>query len=362
MASQFESDKQKGGGDGSFCAKLCVRDMAGKEQSRMKIRFIVTSGAALALVLTFQNCQPRIDIKGQSSSAVHNNGQPYNGKVFVEIDTSCPAPKNVATRVDVLDPTEAYLHREKCSDVSPARKLDQAQFSYSPEKPNNLSFDGKSLIAEDLIQREVNPQSAPVFIGARNRSTTSQNLDIPKPSGVQAGDLLIAFVGQNYSNIVTAPPGWTLISHVSRQAIGYDGNFYWKFADSGDLAATSFPFRIGEPTYIPSPIDIYGLVLVYRNTDPVSPIDAGIVITGTGSSVVYPSATANYNNSMMLVMASAPTPQTPTIPAGFTAHFTDSSYTMRVSGAIIPAGQTPSVSSTFSPPSYQAGTIVIIGR
>ncbi|MGE4132411.1 MAG: hypothetical protein AB7F86_12285 [Bdellovibrionales bacterium] len=319
----------------------------------------------MVVMIGFQNCQSRMELKGKSSassSTTFNNGQPYNGKVFVEVDAGCAAPKNIASRLELAASGEAYLHREKCVDVMPARKLNSTQFSYSSEAPNNLTFEGKSLIAEELVERNVNPQSPPVFVGARNLSTTSRNLAIPKPNGIQVGDLLIALIDQNYSDSITAPAGWILVSRVGREAIGYDQNFYWKFADASDVAASNFLFLIGDPTYMPSPIDIYGVVLAYRNTDPVSPIDAGIVVSGYGSSVVYPSATANYGNSMMLVMASAPTPNSPTIPTGFTAHFTDPNYTMRVSGSVIPAGPTPMVSSTFSPPSYTGATIVIIGK
>jgi hypothetical protein len=68
------------------------------------------------------------------------------------------------------------------------------------------------------------------------------SLDVPLPSGLAAGDLMIAHAAWNAlggATTLTAPAGWVQFSRLDRSD---DGNFgtvgpvYWKFADSTDAA------------------------------------------------------------------------------------------------------------------------------
>ena len=83
---------------------------------------------------------------------------------------------------------------------------------------------------------------------ASNSTSSSSNLTITKPAGLQVGDLIVAsLTGFSGSGTFTTLSGWTLINSV-RCSEG-EVNVQYKVADSGDVAASNFTFAAPVPTF-----------------------------------------------------------------------------------------------------------------
>lgn len=73
------------------------------------------------------------------------------------------------------------------------------------------------------------------------QTSSSNTLDISKPTGLSVGDLMVAFVGSG--NATTTPPaGWTSIFSANNYVLAY------KVADSSDVAASGFTFTYSIST------------------------------------------------------------------------------------------------------------------
>ena len=66
---------------------------------------------------------------------------------------------------------------------------------------------------------------------------------VTKPSGLAAGDLMVAFVGENHvgTGVLDTPSGWTVVG-TSVTGAGNEIAVFAKTASSGDAAATNFTF------------------------------------------------------------------------------------------------------------------------
>ena len=79
--------------------------------------------------------------------------------------------------------------------------------------------------------------SAPTFVDARSASLTRF---IARPSYVQEGDFLVAFVGGFNPSTVTAPMGWTLQTQTTWQSGQYSSALLYKIATASEPVLYNF--------------------------------------------------------------------------------------------------------------------------
>ena len=99
-----------------------------------------------------------------------------------------------------------------------------------------------------------------------NATRNATSLSVPRPSGIAAGDVMVAAVGVRGAPTITAPSGWTLVrvdtdGSTMRQAV------YTRTATSGEPSAYSWSFSARTAS-------AGGLVVAYHGVDTASPIDA----------------------------------------------------------------------------------------
>jgi hypothetical protein len=70
------------------------------------------------------------------------------------------------------------------------------------------------------------------------------NLAITKPTSLAVGDLMVAQIYIYTPGSIIPPTGWTLIKDTAGISSTGEMASYWKIADAGDVAATSFTFGI----------------------------------------------------------------------------------------------------------------------
>jgi hypothetical protein len=88
---------------------------------------------------------------------------------------------------------------------------------------------------------------------------------VTKPTGLAAGDLMVAFVGDNAStNTPSTPSGWTLITSAV-SAFDEDLYCFAKIASAGDAAASNFTFAHGNGAAVVR-ADMYRITGTFAST------------------------------------------------------------------------------------------------
>lgn len=129
---------------------------------------------------------------------------------------------------------------------------------------------------------------------------TATNAVITKPTGLAAGDLMVAHLVLGDATATYATPsGWTVAGTAQRSNVTYQTIMY-KIADSADAAATDFTFTIGtsEPRA--------GAILRISGFNPVQPIDS--IYSGAAENTVSPSfatgLTPTHASSLLIMFTS----------------------------------------------------------
>jgi hypothetical protein len=99
-----------------------------------------------------------------------------------------------------------------------------------------------------------------------NATRNATSLSVPRPSGVAAGDVMVAAIGVRSAPTITAPPGWALVrvdtnGSTMRQAV------YARTATASEPSTYSWSFSAGTAS-------AGGLVLAYRGVDTSASVDA----------------------------------------------------------------------------------------
>ena len=130
------------------------------------------------------------------------------------------------------------------------------------------------------------------FVGGAATSFT-----IPMPSGVQAGDLLIAVMGVAINPTVEVSAGWTKIAEEDCPDYECELSAYWRIADGTETGIT---FSFG-----PNPRQAAGAVLRYSGADETNPIGAHDTQSGTSTSPTAPGLAGLEPNTRVLWVALA---------------------------------------------------------
>ncbi len=121
-----------------------------------------------------------------------------------------------------------------------------------------------------------------------NATTTTLTLDAP--SGVEAGDVMLAEVAVRGTPRITRPAGWTAIR--SDKTSGQKQSIYYKVATATEPTTYAWAFSRAKPAA--------GGILDYAGVDTSSPIDAvGGQVNTSSTSLTAPSIVTTANADML---------------------------------------------------------------
>ena len=128
----------------------------------------------------------------------------------------------------------------------------------------------------------------------------SSNCIITKPVGLALGDFMLAhIVNKATSGTITPPANWTIIGAQSNTASSRSALFY-KFADSADVAASTFTFTLGTTGRNRGEM---GAWLGVNTTTPINV--ANQQINSAGTSIAVPSPTVTTGCLVLIVGSNA---------------------------------------------------------
>ena len=204
-----------------------------------------------------------------------------------------------------------------------------------------------------------NPQTSPVFESMATASATNADwIVIAKPGGTVDGDLLIAVIGgEDDSDEITPPAGWTEIFHM----VDGNGTFMsgaWYRIASGEPASFTFNSDRGN--------DMNGGILRYSNAHPTTPINASAAVGGSGnptapSVITTVAATAVLRVATLEHRTVADIDYPPGTTGRFEVDIDPGQVTSAADSTQASAGPTGAASFTGSSNDYIAATIAIAG-
>lgn len=161
---------------------------------------------------------------------------------------------------------------------------------------------------------QVSVRSVGTNSGAAEGATTCT---VQKPTGLTAGDLMVAVVGQRVATVTLTPPdgSWASIRQ-NTQSTTLTLESFWKIADSGDAAASTFVWTsTGSNSFV---CGIYA-VTGYNTSSPIATSNGGGNAAGTSG--VSPGVTPTTAESLLIFGAIINDDDycgTPTCSSGFT--------------------------------------------
>jgi hypothetical protein len=195
--------------------------------------------------------------------------------------------------------------------------------------------------------------ASPAFRSTANSTGSGTTLQITKPSGVSADDILVAWINDDSAATLTPPSGWTAIGETGRLRTYYyvagasePATYTWSSSVSGAKAGSILAYSGGDTSV---PVDVSSFQTNVSSTTMTCP---SITTTATDTTLVFGGATYGSNPS-------------PTFPGGSTVRvgFSSNNVGLQVGDeAKATAGSTGTRSVTLSvaATSY-AGTISIRG-
>jgi hypothetical protein len=129
-------------------------------------------------------------------------------------------------------------------------------------------------------------------------TSTSGSVTVTAPSGLTAGDLLLA--GLSYQgSCMSTPSGWILIRCDTNTSGSNNvtSSVFYKFATSSDVTAGSFPFATGGTS------GTVAGIIAYTGADPTTPIDTSGAATGSSTTATTPTMSVTSNARLVTFFA-----------------------------------------------------------
>lgn len=144
-------------------------------------------------------------------------------------------------------------------------------------------------------------------IGTQENSSTSTEIVITAPSGIQVDDLLVANIHMNHNGNATLL-GWTLVAHTA-SGNNSSGDMLYKIAVSADTSAVDYTFAIDITD------GFIGSVARYSGIDAVDSLDVFATADSTTkeTEIDTPSVTTTNDNALVIRHASQDGAATATI-------------------------------------------------
>jgi hypothetical protein len=180
---------------------------------------------------------------------------------------------------------------------------------------------------------------------------------IAKPTGLQVGDLMIAYL-YDQSNLsgVIPPSGFTQLDSVFNICSSYYVGVWTKIADATDVATSLFHFdRTGGWS------DNGIILFAITNVNQTTPIQVHTVAQGSGTTITYTGGTVTQSNSMILAIGNICGSEQPAVPSGFSTNLSWTDANTAFSSKIEPStGSTGNFTSSLSVSRTWAGSLFII--
>lgn len=132
---------------------------------------------------------------------------------------------------------------------------------------------------------------------ATTSPASSSTLTITKPTGLAAGDVLVAHVSADASNNFSTPSGWTSI--VSELSDALRMRVYWKVADSTDAAATNFSFSTTGGAS-----NVWGGLIRVTGATTIDVTNTALATNSTNTNKVVSTVTPTLPSLLFLILAS----------------------------------------------------------
>jgi hypothetical protein len=153
------------------------------------------------------------------------------------------------------------------------------------------------------------PQSIALRSSAFAANSIGNNLVLPTPSGVQAGDVMLAVVAVRSGPTVTAPAGWNLVT-TTVNGSNLRELSYTRVATAGEPASYRWGFSQNRAAS--------GSILAYTGVSAAAPVEAFSGGIGSSATITAPSATTTSSGAMVVGAFSIANGATVTPPAGMT--------------------------------------------
>ena len=211
-----------------------------------------------------------------------------------------------------------------------------------------------------LLVLSVRGVAAQTFVAYSNLDSLSgTSINVPKPSGIAANDILIAQLRNSQgANWTTAATGWTKITQ-NNNSSNFGQAVFWKLATGAEPATYTFTAAASA--------SLGGSILAFRGIDTTAPIQAFSGTAPSGSPVTVPSITTTSVNALVVVMVGADSGSPVyTLPAGLTSIYNrggNSAYlTSGAAGYYVDSspGSTGNFVATMTSPKEAAGHAVAL--
>lgn len=158
---------------------------------------------------------------------------------------------------------------------------------------------------------ETPPPGTIVFESASSAgNAATASLQIPKPSPLTAGDVMVASVNVKTAPTITAPSGWTLV-RIDKNGTAEEQAVYTHVAQASEPASYTWTFASAKAAA--------GGIAAFSGVDTTNPVDTSSGRTGGSStSIVAPSVTTSTPNTMLVGLYGILAKRTITPPSGLT--------------------------------------------
>jgi hypothetical protein len=145
----------------------------------------------------------------------------------------------------------------------------------------------------ELVRAVRNSVGTITRIAATSATTETNTLTLPRPAGVEAGDIMIAQVTvENSVTQLVNPTGWTVIASVSETSnIGM--RTYWRRVGTSEPTSYSFGTSGKKAS---------GGIVAYRGVNQTAPIDISGSGAGNATQMVAPSVSTSRGNGVVVAL------------------------------------------------------------
>ena len=153
------------------------------------------------------------------------------------------------------------------------------------------------------------PAGITLRAAAQAANKGAATLVLPRPSGSQSNDVLVASIDVRGTPSITAPSGWTLVSPVTT-GTDLTKATYWRFVGANPPASYTWSFSVSSAAS--------GVVLAYSGVDQAQPVEASSSqANASGVAIAAPSVNVSAG-SMLIGFFGTATNATFTPPTGMT--------------------------------------------
>jgi len=139
--------------------------------------------------------------------------------------------------------------------------------------------------------------AAIVFRSAQSATSgiLASSLAITKPTGLVAGDVMVATTSIVGTGAITAPAGWTAITNTTQGSAIRQFSWY-KVAGASEAASYTFGLPLAS--------EASGGIVAYSGVETSNPLNVFGTANGASGNAVAPSVTTTYPNAMVIVAVS----------------------------------------------------------